>query len=785
MRSFTKKSFWIFIPLLLFSTERARFRTIIAGKVVDSETGTPLEYATVIAYRVSDSTKAGGIATDSLGRFILKGLPFGEYFIEVDFIGYKKKVIRSVKLTKNKRFVRLGKIYLNPAYIEAKPVEVRAKAPVVTFRIDRKVVNVSEELSSESATAVDVLKNVPSIEVDIEGNVKLRGSSNFTLLIDGRPTLADPSEVLQQFPAAIIDKIEIITNPSAKYDPEGESGIINIVLKKGRKRVSGYTVSISMGTSDNYGGSVLYTRRSGKLDFYLSLNGAKRNYPGEIFVYKRHVGDSDTVEINSYGSSRFSRDPAGFRAGINFKISESGVLSSGVNFFKWGMERFNENNYTNHKTDESFDIDHPLWSVFVGYKQSFSSRTNFSIDISSGRGKRQIETYYLEKNMEGSPLFGRKVSGSGSSRRLDLVINLKKMSDNWNIEVGTQSKFRYRDELSRYYLFDTTTGDFVEDNELNYTQKRQIHSVYALLSGKISGYGYQLGLRGEIERRNIEDPGAGKSFVSSSYNLFPSIHISTGEIRQFMISYTRRIRRPRGWMIAPFRVWVDPHTIRKGNPDLKSVLIDSYEATFRYPLSGGFFSVSGYHKTIHDDIERITIPLSENVFIETFDNAGTGYRTGAEAFLNVDLRWISLNWSFDIYRFFVKGNLNGKGYENKSVSWSTRVTGNIKAGKDLKFQITYRYRSPVATLQGERAGFHTMDVGLRKLFGRNLSVTLRIQNIDGGFKWEYYSEGPGYYSRKRFTRDSRVISLSIRYNHNMFKKQRERYEEPENFEEAF
>jgi len=778
------------LPFFLFSMRPGgKFKTLIVGKVLDSETGTPLEYATVIAYRLPDSTKAGGIATDSLGRFALRNLPFGEYYIEVDFLGYKKKVIKPVKLTPSKSFVRLGKIYLKPAYIEAKPVEVKARAPQITFKIDRKVVQVGKELSSEAITAVDVLKNVPSIEVDIEGNVKLRGSSSFTLLIDGRPTLADPSEVLQQMPAAMIDKIEIITNPSAKYDPEGEAGIINVVLKKGKKRRSGYTISVSAGRYDNYGANLLYTKRTDKLDIFLSLNASKRNFPGEITVFKEYFSDSDTVVISSTGNSEFSRNPISFRGGLNFKVSRSGMLSIGGNYFKWGMSRINENDYADTKTVETFDLQHPIWGVFAGYTHRFSPMHKLSADMSYGRGSRDIETHYLEKLFDGTPVYGRKVSGGGPSYRVDFKINYERpFSEKWKFEIGSQSKFRYREDLSEYYRYDTTVSTFVRDTtyDINYSQKREIHSVYSLLSGSVRAIGFQAGLRGEIEKREIKDLRTGETFSMETSDLFPSLHISMGDITQVMFSYTRRIRRPRGWMIAPFRVWVDPHTIRKGNPDLKPVYIDSYEASFKYPVLRGFISASIYHKTIHDDIERITIPLSQDVFIETFGNAGTGYRTGVEAFINMDLfSNFSVNWSFDMYRYYIKGTLADRTYENRSVSWSVRMINELDLRGDVRLQVVFRYRSPVATLQGERAGFHTVDLGLRKKIGRNLSLSLRLQNIDGGFKWEYFSEGPDYYARKSFSRDPLMVSLSVQYSYNMYKKQRERFEEPNNFEEAF
>ncbi len=781
---------FLILPLLLYSAPNRtqKFRTLIVGRVFDSEAKLPLEYATVIAYRLKDSVKVGGISTDSLGRFFLKNLPPGEYFIEVDFLGYKKKVIKPIKIGPGKSIVRLGKIYLSPTYISEKPVEVKARAPRVTFKIDRKVVQVDKQLSSESVTAVDILKNVPSIEIDIEGNVKLRGSSNFTLLIDGRPTLADPQEVLQQLPTAIIDKIEIITNPSAKYDPEGESGIINIVLKKGKKRSSGYTLSLSAGRFDNYNFNVLATKRTKKFDVYLSASGAKRNFPGEITILKKSFNDTDTVVISSFGNSRFTRTPLGVRGGMNLKLTKSDLLNIGMNYFNWRMERINDNTYVGTRTVETFKLKHPIWGAFVGFEHRFTNLHKLTCDLSYGSGEKEVNTLYLEKDLEGNPLSGREVLGSGPSKRFNLKFNYQRpLAPESNLEIGFESKIRESDNLSQYFKFDTTSGSFISDTtfDIEYTQRRNIHSIYALYRGNLRSLGFQLGLRGEFEKRSIKDLKSDSVFRLNSTDFFPSIHLTFGTVRQIMMSYTRRIRRPRGWMIAPFKVWVDPLTMRKGNPNLKSVYIDSYEIGLKYPIENGFFSVTLYHKTLHNNIERTTVPLGGGIFLETFENAGTAYRTGGELFVDLSpLNFLDMNLSFDIYRFYVQGNLGEENYENKSISWSIKMTNEISLPKNFKFNVNFRYRSPVATLQGERAGFHTLDIGLRRRFSKNLTISLRFQNIDGGFKWEYTSEGTGYYTMKRFTQESSIISISVHYSYNIFRKQREREEEP-NFEEAF
>ena len=779
-----KSLFLIFlmVPLLLSAQARKRPRTAIVGVVLDAETNTPLEYATVIAYRVKDSVKVGGTATNERGRFVLKNLKFGKYYLNVDFIGYRRKSIKVV-LSREKPFVRLGKIYLKPAVIASKPVEVKAKAPALTFKIDKKVINVSRELTSTSGTAVDALKNAPSVEVDIEGNVKLRGSSNFTLLIDGRPTLADPSEVLQQLPAAMIDKIEIITNPSAKYDPEGEAGIINIILKKNRKRNTGFTLSGNAGSFNNYGLNVLLTQRKRRFDLYASFGFGHRNYPGDYTTERAIYLPADTLWIRSNGTTQFTMKPLYFRGGINLKISPSDVLTLGGSFSKWQMERgINAIFEAGTRTREDFQRKHPHYGAFFSFEHNFGSRVHrLNFDLSFSRGHSSGSSYYTEWDSSGTVLDGREVPSTGNGWRLDSRINYKRPIWSGKFEAGYQGHYRKNNTNTESYVYNPDSGRFEYLSAQSYRDDESRHALYALFSSTHGRMGYKLGLRGEYAYRTVTDALTGEKDSFKEFNYFPSLHVSLdlGAARELMASYSRRIRRPRGWMMGHFKTWIDPHTIMMGNPSLKSEYIDSYELGVKFPIPEGLISADVYHKTIHNNIERVSQPDSQNIFIETFKNTGNAYRTGIELLLNWSpIAFLDLNWSLDMFRYQATGLERGN---NESFSWSARLTSDIKLGPGTGIEVLYRYRSPVSTSQGKREGFYIVNLGLREKITRNISLTLQVRNLTGSFRWESESEGENFYSKRAYTRTSRMISLNVQYNFNTYRHRKQQQGE-ENIE---
>jgi hypothetical protein len=318
----------------------------IRGRVVDAVNQAPLEYANIIVFDATGRGQITGTISRKEGHFEITGIRPGTYYLEVKFMGFEASTVEDIGIRPNQPDIDVGTIALRRAVLPMEEIEVSAERPDIVYQIDKKVINVGKQLTTATGTAVDVLENVPSVTVDVDGNVSLRGSTSFTVLLDGRPTVLEPSEVLQQIPASTIDNIEIITNPSARYDPDGVSGIINIVTKKDKlKGVSG-TANLNAGPDDRYGGDFLISYRRQKLNMYLGADYNKRVSPGTAETETRTDRDGVSSFVNSSGSSRWEGSRYGLKTGMDVYITPEDIVNLGMRAGGRLMDR---------RSDENFD----------------------------------------------------------------------------------------------------------------------------------------------------------------------------------------------------------------------------------------------------------------------------------------------------------------------------------------------------------------------------------------------------------------------------------------------
>ncbi len=754
---------------------------IITGFVYDAREGIPLEYASVILYRLKDSTKVTGYATDKSGFFILKNVPRGKYYLEVDFIGYRKRVISPVSISREKRKVDLGRIELEPSYVMMEPVEVTGEAPPITYKIDKKVVEVSKQPTAVSGTAIDVLENVPSVTVDVEGNVKLRGSENLTLLIDGRPVLLDPSQALQQIPANSIDRIEIITNPSARYDPEGISGIINVILKKGAKRTSGGALTLKGGSFGNYGLDVLYSLNLGRTNLYLSFNLGQYTHLATL-TSDRTAG---ALAVSSEGDFRRKRSPWSFRTGMDLKLGRRDNLSLGGTYRVWRMGGetalwYEEKADTSEEAERYFSVDTfelriPAYSGFLNYQHLFGGDEHkFTGDLYYSRSDKTIESRNLRFTEEGVTKSGQISDKEGPSYLVSAKLNYSRpFGSGHKLELGYQGKWRGSREIADVSEYDSLLGQFMVQPDFHHDSRyfRSIQALYGLLSLESGAFGAQLGLRGEHTYRKIEVVDRNDSFEINRWDLFPSLHTSYrfSGLGQLYASYSRRIWRPRSWWLEPGVTWTDAYNVREGNPSLKPEYIDSYELGFQVPKGRGFVSAEAFYRVTHDNIERVTRMYEEGVLLHTFVNSGTARSLGAELSLNLTpFRFYNIYWTADLYRYRLEG-VEGES-PKESFNWSLRLSNEFRFG-GARFQANLRYYSPTVTSQGDRGDFLTLDLALKKsFFDRKLNFVLQARDVLGTGDREFTSEGTDFTSHVLFDRKSPFLMAQISYNFNNFRK---------------
>ena len=767
----------------------------ISGNVYDRNRQEPLEYANIVVYKQSDSTQVTGTVSNIDGDFRIERIRPGLYYVKVRYIGYIARYISDVRVTPRQP-VDLGRIQLEEAYIDMEAVAVEGEKAAMTYLIDKKVINVGQQQTVISGNAADVLENVPSVSVDIEGNVSLRGSTNFTVLLDGRPTILEPSELLQQIPASTIESIEIITNPSAKYDPEGTAGIINIILAKNKRSGRSGVINLNGGFNGKYGTDVLLQYRTRKYQATVGVDYNRRYFTGTTRTENETYRAGQTSFINSSGNTLRGRKSLGLRGELAWSLSPNDVLSVGGRYGDRTAERDSDLNYDQWAEP---DLQHALYASDSDHERSGNSYSaNLSLQHKFARKGHElyIDTYFSSRNSDefslnarydedGNITSGRRSLETGPSSRFRAKLDYTlPFHGETKLEAGYQAEVRSSTDDTGLLEYDMSLGEYVRMDQFNNSTEyeRTVHSLYAIYAGELKKLNYQAGLRGEYTNRTVAFSGAPSEFKIDRWDYFPTVHVSYNlpAAQQLMASYTRRIRRPRGWFLEPFETWTDAFNVRTGNPALKPSYIDSYELGYQRPLGSSLFSTELYHRVNHNKMERVRSVYADNVTLHTTANVGTDYSTGVELMLNLDVNKVwNVNLMGNIYDYRVEGSFNGISFDRSDFSWTSRLNNAFKLGGSTSMQFNGHYRSPQVSSQGRWEGFFSADVSLRhQFFAKGLTATLQVRDVFSTSKYEQTFRGADFYSYQYAERESQIVMLNLRYNFNRHEPERRRAERP-------
>lgn len=768
----------------------------ISGAVIDSVSAEPLKFANVMLYDASAENLLTGTITDDKGKFTLKQVGPGNYTVTVKFMGYNKKTISDIRVTPQKMDVDLGVIALTPAVIQASEVEVTAERPQITYQIDRKVINVSKYYTSTAGTAVDVLEKIPSVTVDVEGNVSLRGSGSFIVLIDGRRSPLEGSEALRQIPASSIENIEIITNPSAKYDPDGLAGIINVILKKGRSNGVNGLFNFNGGLDHKYGGDFTLSQKMDGLTLTLGANLSKMQFPGKMRGESRTFRDTVETVVNSRGGMTWAHKPRGLRASIEWKPNQSDVFTFGGSLGRRSMERSGSFSYTQHlivnsnetSTDSYLSLSGSersgdFYSLNAGYERNFARQGHqLRLEILGTRSDGD-ESSSTETMREGQIAEGNRTGESGNWKwgqaKLDYTLPID--SDR-KFESGYQIRLEETSEQTSVDEYDPISKQYQHQEKYSHTidSDQNIQSFYAIFSDRIGDFGYQTGVRGEYTKRTIALVDSSKTFKVDEFDVFPTLHLlyKFSDSRQLMANYSRRVERPRGWDLEPFLTWMNSKNVRKGNPDLKPEYIDSYELGYQMDFGRNSLSAEAYYRVTHNKMERIrsVYDFENQVMLHTVANVGKDYSLGTElSFNTMVLRMWNLNLMANLYDYRVKGSLGSQDFSQERFTWNLRLTNNLRLTPATRLQVTTMYNSPSASPQGTREGFVSTDLGLRQDFlGGKFSASIQVRDVFSSGKFEDTSEGPGFYDHRTHERKAPMVSMMLSYNFNNYRQERER-----------
>lgn len=762
----------------------------ISGKVIDSISKSGIEYAEIVLHRLPDSSQITGTISGPGGEFEIKPVPRGNFFVEIHFLGYNTYRSNPLQIGRQQREAQLGDVILNPAVVRGEEVQVEGQRAMVSYQIDKKVIDAGSQQIATSGTAVDILENVPSVTVDIDGNVSLRGSSSFRVLIDGRPSILDANEALQQIPASTIDNIEIITNPSAKYDPEGTSGIINIVMKKNRQ--PGYSGILNMdgGIDEKYGSDVVFEYKDDRYTFVIGGDYNRRFGDSSDEELNRTTRDNLTSFISSSGNARRGRLSKGLRGSLDYRLTERDVFSAGV---RLGDRAFEQDNQLDFQEWSNLSPDPVLYTSILdrersgdfyalnaGYQHQFPGKGHqLTSELTYQNRNGDEETRDELRTIDGRVTEGQISTEKGPGERIRFKLDYTlPFSNKQKFEAGYQIDRNSADDITTAADFDTLTGRYVDNPGFNNVTlyDRDIHAVYMIYAGERGALGYQAGLRAERTDRTLSYDAVPDDFTIDRNDLFPSAYLSYqfSKGQQMMASYTRRIERPRGYYLEPFETRIDAYNVRRGNPGLQPEYINSFEMGFQTYFGKNLISLEGYLRETTDKIDRVRSVFDDNVTLQTLDNVGKDRSTGLELLFNVDpLKMWNLNLLGNLYFYQVTGELSGTEFDRESFNWNIRLNNSLRFGRSTSFQFNGRYNSPTTSWQGEREGYFSADLSLRhEIIAKVLSATLQVRDVFSSSRFEFTSQGENFLTTSIYEREAPVFLLNIRYTLNNFRQER-------------
>ncbi len=771
----------------------------INGTIIDKETGQPVEYASIAVYRMRDTILVDGTISGQDGSFIMSDMPYGMYIIEVRFVGYRNLKLNRVPVLPGNKSVNLGEVPLEQSAAEIDQVEVVGQKAAVEYHIDKKIVNVSSNVVASGGTAVDVLEMQPSIQTDLEGNVQLRGSSNFTVLIDGKPSILEGSDALQSLPASSIDHIEVITNPSAKYDPDGTSGIINVILKK--QKMSGFSglMNASYGSFNRYNLDVLLNYRVNQWNFYLGAEIYDRSSPGSMFNERRLYDldaegniDTTTFRFTESDNERF-RGGQSIRGGVELNLDprNSFSLSTRIgnhNFGRNSSARYSSftepSSFTSYSLQESlFDIDHDFLRVDLTWSHQFNKPGHelvgmvlFSQHVGQEGDfltERVTDEFFNPREMEPYRQQSEENDGSGEWRfKLDYT---GKINGEMNVEAGWQTTMERNDPEYLFYDYDTINaawllnGDRSNENEFNW----DIHAVYGTIAGKLLGLEYKFGLRGEYTDRKFTQLNLGKEYPVNRFDIFPSAYLTKKfqSDHQLQASYSRRINRPRSWYLDPFPHYIDQQTVRVGNPALEPEYVNSYELNYMKRSGRSYLSAELYVRETQNKIDRINALQEGGMLRYTVDNISSDRALGIEVSSNLHLaRWWNIMGSMDIFNYRIDGTILHTEVDQATNTWGGRLMSNWNLKTGTRIQLMGFYRGPSVTSQGERDDFLMTNFGIRQdFFDRKLNLAFQVRDVLQTMKFSFTTEGADFYTFNKHERQSPFFTFTLTYRINNYK----------------
>ncbi len=773
-------AFFFFFSLQLFSQKKG---SIVSGTITDKASKQPVEFATVQLLN-ADSSVAASAITDKKGKFTLTNVSPANYTLRASFIGYEKSNKLISVLAAQTKF-NAGTIEIFSVSFNMFEVTVTAKKSMLNTSIDRKVYDVSKDIMAQSGNASDLLKNIPSVEVDIEGQVSLRGSAEVIILINGRPSPLmgkTRAEALQQLPANSIERIEVITNPSARYKPDGTVGIINIVLKKNTKAGLNGTVIANAGNKDRYNANISLNYKPGKLNLFSTYSIRKDNRIRLNNIDRSYFDSLQKISGFYTQNSRSHSLPIAhvLTFGADYTLSERNSIGISGNYVNRHFTRrdvvnnlsYDENksiteNYDRLRYDPEYEIEKNATAYWQHNfpKEDHDLRIEFNASASDEQEDNHYTNVYY---FTAAPASFDNTLIKQRDHQQELTIDYSNpLSEDSKLEAGYDGSFQQLDMNFYGEYFDTTQGKFVKDmiKSNRFLYNEYIHAFYGTYQRSFEKFGFSAGLR--IEEASINGKLVTKdSLINNTYfKVYPTLHLSYKlNESELQLNYSKRVHRAEGDDINPFPEYQDPRNLRAGNPKLKPEIIHSIEFGYKWQNKNFSFVPSLYYRYKLNGFTSVIIPLNDSTLLTTMQNLSNDKSAGLELIFSAKAKFLTVNLSSSFFYNQMDASDLGYGTKKSIVSMSTNFISTFTLSKTTIMQVSCNYRSPRLTPQGKTFGSFVFNAGMRQdLFKKKVSVMLTMSDLFKTLKQKTILNTPFLNQTVIGKRDAQIVYLGISY----------------------
>ena len=774
-RRFMKKLIFSMAAMLLLVMQVAAQTgsSIVVGVLKEKTSGMPVEFATIALHEAETGQMVTGCMTDSAGLFRMEKVSAGKYYAECSFVGCQS-VRTDVFSVKKGMTTDVGILYIKEGE-QLGEVVVEGRKPTFTAKLDRKVFNVEQDLMSSSGSASDLMQNIPSIDVDMDGSVSLRGNSNVTILINGKPSAMmgakTRGDALNQLSASSIERIEVITNPSAEYKPDGMSGIINIVLKNDAKQGLNGTLNANVGSYGRQNAGLNLNYGLDRLNLFGGYTFRRDRYDRSIIDHR--VSTSDIINQNTYGLGRPVSHT--LRLGMNASLTNQDMLEVAGSY---NRRRFKRNERVESVTEDTDgelsgfyfrDRDalakENMWEATFKYAHRYGKDNEWGVDYTYSSESEDEVNHYSTLKMEEKEKNNEAVWDAN-------YLHIAKLY--WQHHFSDRLRFMSGYELEylkaeqNYHVADWNGTEFMPDAERSsdFTHFMTLHSLYTTLEMTAGQWNLLAGLRGEYADITNKLVSQGQNLAQNYFSLYPTLHLSRpmDNGNELMMNYSLRVNRPEGSDMNPFAERINPLSLEAGNPDLKPEKIHSLEAGWLWRMgNGGSLMSTVYYRYITNQITTVSRYIDSGVLLTTKENLQSSQNAGIELIWSCPVaRWFDFNLNANGYYNQIDASKLGFGKNKDAFSYSALLNANFRPFNHYMVQLNARYRSATLVPQGRRDADVRINIGMKyDIPSINLSVIASVTDLFDTYRKSYTLDTPELKQKVEKRRNPRIFYLGV------------------------